>query len=258
MAPSPGRMSFWPPSERIACVRPRERHRQRHSPHRHRSAGLGRRRRAARRRGAGRRGLPRGRLLRHHRPRRAGRADGRHLRRERALLRAADRGQARLAIDQLGSNRGYVGLGVEALDEKTAPTTRRPSTSIWTDGRRGRPTSGRRCRASRDVVQALFRRRARRRPRAARGLRARPRPAPRTSSPTRSTGRSPPCACCTIRRRRSRRRAGRSAPARTPTTATSRCSRPTASPACRCAAATAPGSTRRRCRAPSSATSATA
>ena len=64
-----------------------------------------------------------------------------------------------------------------------------------------------------------------------------------TSSATSSTGRWRRCGCCTIPRRRPR---ARSAPANTPTTATSRCSRPTTSAASRCARDPATGSPRRR------------
>ncbi|CAN5678225.1 oxidoreductase [soil metagenome] len=39
-----------------------------------------------------------------------------------------------LSIDKLGSNRGYVGLGVEALDEKTAADHKEAFNLIWTDG----------------------------------------------------------------------------------------------------------------------------
>ena len=38
-----------------------------------------------------------------------------------------------LSIDRLGSNRGYVGLGVEALDEKTAADQKEAFNLIWTD-----------------------------------------------------------------------------------------------------------------------------
>lgn len=38
-----------------------------------------------------------------------------------------------MAIDKLGSNRGYVGLGVEALDEKTAADHKEAFNLIWTD-----------------------------------------------------------------------------------------------------------------------------
>lgn len=38
-----------------------------------------------------------------------------------------------LAIAQHGHNRGYVGLGVEALDEKTAPDLKEAYNLIWTD-----------------------------------------------------------------------------------------------------------------------------
>jgi isopenicillin N synthase-like dioxygenase len=40
-----------------------------------------------------------------------------------------------MAIDRLGSNRGYVGLGVEALDEKTAADHKEAFNLIWTDAR---------------------------------------------------------------------------------------------------------------------------
>ncbi|RAX29034.1 isopenicillin N synthase family oxygenase, partial [Enterococcus sp. HPCN18] len=39
-----------------------------------------------------------------------------------------------MSIDRLGSNRGYVGLGVEALDEKTAADHKEAFNLIWTDG----------------------------------------------------------------------------------------------------------------------------
>ena len=39
-----------------------------------------------------------------------------------------------LSIDKLGSNRGYVGLGVEALDETTAADHKEAFNLIWTDG----------------------------------------------------------------------------------------------------------------------------
>jgi len=39
-----------------------------------------------------------------------------------------------LAIDRLGSNRGYVGLGVEALDEQAARDHKEAFNLIWTDG----------------------------------------------------------------------------------------------------------------------------
>ncbi|CAN5176325.1 oxidoreductase [soil metagenome] len=38
-----------------------------------------------------------------------------------------------MAIDKLGHNRGYVGLGVEALDEKTAADHKEAFNLIWTD-----------------------------------------------------------------------------------------------------------------------------
>lgn len=39
-----------------------------------------------------------------------------------------------LSIDKLGSNRGYVGIGVEALDEKAAADHKEAFNLIWTDG----------------------------------------------------------------------------------------------------------------------------
>ena len=44
-----------------------------------------------------------------------------------------------LAIEQLGSNRGYVGLGVEALDETAAADHKEAFNLIWTDGGQTRP-----------------------------------------------------------------------------------------------------------------------
>ena len=41
----------------------------------------------------------------------------------------------RLAIDGLGGNRGYVGLGVEALDEHRGPDHKEAFNIVWTDGR---------------------------------------------------------------------------------------------------------------------------
>lgn len=49
-----------------------------------------------------------------------------------ALPRAAKQA---LSIATHGHNRGYVGLGVEALDEKTAPDLKEAYNLIWTDGR---------------------------------------------------------------------------------------------------------------------------
>ena len=40
-----------------------------------------------------------------------------------------------LAIDKFGSNRGYVGPGVEALDETAAADHKEAFNLIWTDGR---------------------------------------------------------------------------------------------------------------------------
>jgi isopenicillin N synthase-like dioxygenase len=47
-----------------------------------------------------------------------------------ALPREAKRG---LAIEKHGHNRGYVGLGVESLDEKTLPDLKEAYNLIWTD-----------------------------------------------------------------------------------------------------------------------------
>lgn len=79
-----------------------------------------------------------------------------------------------------------------------------------------------------------------------------------TSSRTRSTGRWRTCACCIIRQRPPGSRQVSSAPENIPITAASRCWRPTGLAGCRYARAPATGSTRRMCRAPSSAISATA
>jgi isopenicillin N synthase-like dioxygenase len=46
-----------------------------------------------------------------------------------------------MAIARLGSNRGYVGLGVEALDEKTAADHKEAFNLIWTDDGRTRPAN---------------------------------------------------------------------------------------------------------------------
>jgi isopenicillin N synthase-like dioxygenase len=46
-----------------------------------------------------------------------------------------------MAIARLGGNRGYVGLGVEALDEKTAADHKEAFNLIWTDDGRTRPAN---------------------------------------------------------------------------------------------------------------------
>jgi isopenicillin N synthase-like dioxygenase len=51
----------------------------------------------------------------------------------------------RMAIGELGGNRGYVGLGIEKLDERLQPITRRPSTSSGPTAARGPTTPGLRC-----------------------------------------------------------------------------------------------------------------
>ncbi len=47
--------------------------------------------------------------------------------------------KADMAIGKMGSNRGYVGLGVEALDERTAADNKEAFNLTWTDGGRTRP-----------------------------------------------------------------------------------------------------------------------
>lgn len=46
-----------------------------------------------------------------------------------------------MAIDRLGSNRGYVGLGVEALDETAAADHKEAFNLIWSDDGRTRPAN---------------------------------------------------------------------------------------------------------------------
>ena len=162
-----------------------------------------------------------------------------------------------LAIGKLGHNRGYVDLGVEALDETRGADQKEAFNLIWTDEHTRPPNAWPPIDGWRPRVQAYFDAvlAAARRLHIAFAIDL---GRPKTTSTTASTSRSRPCACCTTRRPMRARRGRASVPARTPTTATSPCSPPMASPACRCARAKATGSMRPACPAPSSATSAIA
>ena len=61
-----------------------------------------------------------------------------------------------MSIDQLGSNRGYVGLGVEALDEKTAADHKEAFNLIWTDGATRPDNAWPALPGFRDTVQCYF------------------------------------------------------------------------------------------------------
>ncbi len=61
-----------------------------------------------------------------------------------------------MAIDKLGSNRGYVGLGVEALDEKTAADHKEAFNLIWTDSQTRPENVWPPLPGFRDVVQRYF------------------------------------------------------------------------------------------------------
>lgn len=61
-----------------------------------------------------------------------------------------------MAIDRLGSNRGYVGLGVEALDEKTAADQKEAFNLIWTDGTTRPPNVWPALPGFQDTVQRYF------------------------------------------------------------------------------------------------------
>lgn len=61
-----------------------------------------------------------------------------------------------MAIAKLGSNRGYVGLGVEALDEKTAADHKEAFNLIWTDERTRLANAWPPLQGFRVVVQAYF------------------------------------------------------------------------------------------------------
>ena len=61
-----------------------------------------------------------------------------------------------MAIDRLGSNRGYVGLGVEALDETTAADHKEAFNLIWTDGATRPDNAWPELGGFRDTVQRYF------------------------------------------------------------------------------------------------------
>ena len=50
-----------------------------------------------------------------------------------AVFALPSQAKLELSISTHGHNRGYVGLGVEALDEKTAPDLKEAYNLIWTD-----------------------------------------------------------------------------------------------------------------------------
>ena len=159
-----------------------------------------------------------------------------------------------LAIGELGGNRGYVGLGVEALDETAAADHKEALNLVWTDGRTRPANVWPALPGFQDVVQRYF-------------------------DSVLAVGRAlhaafaldldldedffvdklnhPLARCGCSLSARGARRPARSAPASIPTMATSRSSRPTASAGWRCAVATALDR-RPPMRAPSSSTSATA
>jgi isopenicillin N synthase-like dioxygenase len=57
----------------------------------------------------------------------------------RAVFALPPEAKSELAIGLHGHNRGYVGMGVEALDEHTAPDLKEAYNLIWTDGGATRP-----------------------------------------------------------------------------------------------------------------------
>ncbi|MEO7242624.1 MAG: 2-oxoglutarate and iron-dependent oxygenase domain-containing protein [Variovorax sp.] len=61
-----------------------------------------------------------------------------------------------MAIERLGSNRGYVGLGVEALDEKTPADRKEAFNLIWTDGHTRPANVWPELTGFRSVLQAYF------------------------------------------------------------------------------------------------------
>jgi isopenicillin N synthase-like dioxygenase len=61
-----------------------------------------------------------------------------------------------LAIDRLGHNRGYVGLGVEALDENAGADRKEAFNLIWTDGVERPPNAWPELPGFREVVQRYF------------------------------------------------------------------------------------------------------
>ena len=52
----------------------------------------------------------------------------------RAVFALPPEAKSELAIGLHGHNRGYVGMGVEALDEHTAPDLKEAYNLVWTDG----------------------------------------------------------------------------------------------------------------------------
>jgi isopenicillin N synthase-like dioxygenase len=62
----------------------------------------------------------------------------------------------RMAIGELGGNRGYVGLGIEKLDEKAAADHKEAFNLIWTDGRTRPDNAWPALPGFRDVVQRYF------------------------------------------------------------------------------------------------------
>ena len=61
-----------------------------------------------------------------------------------------------MAIARLGGNRGYVGLGIEALDEKTAADRKEAFNLVWTDGHSRPDNVWPDLPAFREVVQRYF------------------------------------------------------------------------------------------------------
>ena len=119
--------------------------------------------------------------------------------------RSTSRAKQALAIDKLGHNRGYVGLGVEALDEKNGG---RPEGSLQPDLDRRAVAPAQRLAAARRLARARAGATSTRCSLSARRLHAAfasTWACRRISSPTRSTARWPRCACCTTRRPRRRR-----------------------------------------------------
>lgn len=57
----------------------------------------------------------------------------------RAVFALPPEAKRELAIGLHGHNRGYVGMGVEALDEHTAPDLKEAYNLVWTDGGATRP-----------------------------------------------------------------------------------------------------------------------
>ena len=176
--------------------------------------------------------------------------------------------KSKQSITRSPHNRGYVGDAWReprpeqgggpqgGLQHRPRPVAARPAGDRRRAVPRRQPVAGPR-RLARHHAE-LFQRRVVGGARPAPGGRASTSASASTSSTRSSTSRWPPCACCTIRRSRRPPRPGRSAPASTPTTATSRCFSPIRPAGWRSSGATATGCRRRPFPAPSSATSATA